>query len=74
MIYITWDCHADWTKFSSNAFPEQKEMTRNDFVIVCGDFGIWHDTPQERYWLNWLEEKNFTICFVCGNHENFDRL
>ena len=25
MIYITGDCHADWTKFSSNAFPEQKE-------------------------------------------------
>lgn len=74
MIYITGDCHADWTKFSSNAFPEQKEMTRNDFVIVCGDFGIWHDTPQERYWLNWLEKKNFTLCFVCGNHENFDRL
>ena len=64
MIYITGDCHADWTKFSSSSFPEQKKMTRNDFVIVCGDFGIWHDTPQERYWLNWLEEKNFTLCFV----------
>lgn len=74
MIYITGDCHADWTKFSSNAFPEQKEMTRDDIVIVCGDFGIWHDTPQERYWLDWLEEKDFTLCFVDGNHENFDRL
>lgn len=74
MVYATGDCHADWTKFSSKAFPEQKGMTRDDYVIVCGDFGIWSDTPQERHWLDWLEEKNFTLCFVCGNHENFDRL
>lgn len=75
MIYITGDCHARWAdKFSTYAFPEQKEMTRDDFVIVCGDFGIWQDTKSERYWLNWLEEKPFTLLFVDGNHENFDRL
>ena len=49
-------------------------MTRDDFVIVCGDFGLWHDNKTERWWLKWLEEKNFTILFVDGNHENFDRL
>ena len=49
-------------------------MTRDDLVIVCGDFGLWHDNKTERWWLNWLEEKNFTILFVDGNHENFDRL
>ena len=49
-------------------------MTRDDFVIVCGDFGLWHDNKTERWWLNWLEEKNFTILFVDCNHENFDRL
>lgn len=74
MIYITGDCHADFKKFSTDNFPEQKEMTRDDFVIVCGDFGIWHDTPEERYWLDWLSKKSFTLLFVCGNHENFDRL
>lgn len=74
MLYITGDCHADWSKFSTKAFPEQKEMTREDFVLVCGDFGIWHNTKSERWWLDWLEDKNFTICFVDGNHENFDRL
>lgn len=74
MIYVAGDCHADWSKFSTNCFPEQKEMTRDDFVIVCGDFGIWHDDRTERYWLKWLEEKSFTILFVDGNHENFDRL
>lgn len=43
-------------------------------MIVCGDFGLWHDNKTERWWLNWLEEKNFTVLFVDGNHENFDRL
>lgn len=74
MIFVTGDCHANWNKFSTRNFPEQKEMTRDDFIIVCGDFGIWHDNQEERYWLDWLEAKNFTLCFIDGNHENFDRL
>ena len=29
-------------KFDIDIFPEQKEMTKEDFVIICGDFGgIW---------------------------------
>ena len=74
MVYITGDCHADFSKFSTGNFPEQRKMTRDDTVIVCGDFGIWHDTEEERHWLNWLNEKRFTTVFVDGNHENFDRL
>lgn len=74
MVYVTGDCHTEWNKFSTDAFPEQKEMTRDDIVIVCGDFGIWHDNATERWWLKWLEKKSFTICFCDGNHENFDRL
>lgn len=69
MIYLTGDTHGDWRRFSTSNFPDQKEMTRDDIVIVCGDFGIWHDTKEERYWLNWLAEKPFTVCFVDGNHE-----
>ena len=74
MIYITGDVHADFSKFSTKRFPEQKHITKKDFVIVCGDFGIWEDNSSERYWLDWLEKKNFTILFVDGNHSNFDRL
>ena len=74
MIYITGDCHADFRRFSTGNFPEQKEMTRDDYVIVCGDFGLWHDSHEERYWLDWLAKKSFTLLFVDGNHENFDRL
>lgn len=78
MVYITGDCHADFTRFSTRNFPEQKTMTRDDYVIVCGDFGgIWNfmvPSKDEIYWLNWFSQKPFTLLFVDGNHENFDRL
>ena len=75
MVYITGDCHGDFRRFSTNAFPEQKEMTRDDFVIVCGDFGgVFLKDKTEDWWLKWLSEKPFTLLFVDGNHENFDRL
>ena len=74
MVFVTGDCHADFRKFSTDNFPEQKSLSHDDVVIVCGDFGIWHDTKEERYWLKWLNDKPFTTVFVDGNHENFDRL
>lgn len=77
MIYITGDTHADVQRFSTMCFPEQKEMTKDDYVIICGDFGlVWAqtETKYEKYWLDWLENKPFTTLFVDGNHENFDRL
>ena len=78
MVFVTGDCHADFRKFSTPAFPEQAEMTKDDIVIILGDFGgIWNadgETPAERYWLKWLDDKSFTTVFVDGNHENFDRL
>ena len=75
MIYITGDTHGDWmSRLNTNAFPEQKSMTKQDYVIICGDFGIWNDTKKEKYNLDWLEDRSFTTLFVDGNHENFDRL
>ena len=67
MIYITGDTHGNFRRFSTDIFPEQKQMTKDDYVIICGDFGIWNDSPEERHWLDWLNEKNFTTLFlVCG--------
>lgn len=78
MIYITGDCHADYARFNAENFPEQSEMTKNDYVIICGDFGgVWNidaESPREKWWMDWLENKPFTTLFVDGNHENFDRL
>lgn len=75
MIYITGDCHANFHKFSAEAFPEQKNLNKDDYVIVCGDFGgIWDGSKSENYWLDWLNDKSFTTLFVDGNHENFNML
>lgn len=53
-------------------------MTKDDFVITCGDFGGVQEKDEEssrgNWWLNWLEEKSYTTLFVDGNYENFDRL
>lgn len=76
--YITGDCHGDFTRLSTDNFTEQKGMTKDDFVIVCGDMGlIWNyaeESKTEKWWLKWLDEKPFTTLFCCGNHESFDRL
>lgn len=74
MIYVTGDCHGDYRRFDSRTFREQREMDRQDFVIVCGDFGYWDRSREQEYWLNWLAQKNFTLLFVDGNHENYDLL
>lgn len=78
MIFVTGDCHSDFDRFSKSIFPEQEEMTKEDYVIICGDFGgVWNkdkESEREKWWMDWLEEKPFTTLFVDGNHENFDRL
>ncbi len=75
MIYITGDTHGDWMhRLNMDSFPEQKEMTKEDYVIICGDFGIWDNSSKEKYNLKWLDARNFTTLFVDGNHENYDVL
>ena len=83
MIWITGDTHANFHRFTTDNFPEQKEMTKADTVIICGDFGgVWRSNSpiftmyikEEEWWLDWLENKPFTVAFVDGNHENHWRL
>lgn len=78
MIYITGDCHGNFERFNASIFPEQNEMTKDDYVIICGDFGgVWNKDEEskiETMMLDWLDCKSFTTLFVDGNHENFDHL
>ena len=72
-IYITGDTHIpiDISKLSTRNFPEQKELTREDYVIILGDFGLyWRYDAEHLYWMRWLEDKNFTVLWIDGNHEN----
>ena len=72
MIYITGDCHSDFVRFNKENFPEQREMTKDDYVIICGDFGgVWNvdeESKRETWWMDWLEGCPFTTLFVDGNH------
>lgn len=98
MIYVTGDTHGhglnDWSltdgythRLSDKSFPEQKDMTKDDYVVILGDFGgVWnviaHDFEDEDMYeysneekaLDWLNDRPFTTLFVPGNHENYDRL
>lgn len=77
MIYITGDVHGenDIHKFSSDHFPQGKDLTKEDYVIVLGDFGlVWNNHKTELYWRKWLSDKPWTTLFIVGNHENFDLL
>lgn len=77
MIYITGDTHIpiDMAKLDINYFPVQENLSKKDYLIICGDFGgVWDRTKEREQILNELGSKNFTILFVDGNHENFDML
>ena len=37
-IYITGDTHGDFQRFGSKYFPRQKEMSREDYVVIAGDY------------------------------------
>ena len=80
-IYLVGDMHGGcddtFKALNTSIFPEQRTMTKDDFVIQLGDFGLWwdfYDTKEEKYWRKWLMEKNFQFCFLDGNHENFPKL
>ena len=75
MIYVTGDTHGNFRRFQPEYFPEQAGVTKNDVVIIAGDFGgVWFGDSRDDETLDWLERLPFTLAFVCGNHENYDAL
>lgn len=74
MVIVTGDQHGSFNGLRRIAYDSAYDFTRNDVVIVCGDFGIWTKTMSEKLKLDNLTKLPFTIAFVDGNHENFDRL
>ena len=83
-IFITGDTHGGWRGFSGElkkfekfSHKTEKELCKDDFLIIAGDFGfIWESSPDkdEIRWLKYFDERNYTTLFIDGNHENFDRL
>ena len=75
MLRITGDTHGDLNRINYAEKYNNTPLTEADTLIICGDFGFIFDGGKlEREKLDLLEEKPYTICFVDGNHENFDLL
>jgi hypothetical protein len=79
MIYLTGDIHGHHSinKLASSNWPQGKSLTKKDYLIILGDFGlIWKNEPDanELYWTEWLSDKPWTTLVVPGNHENYDRI
>ena len=78
MIYITGDTHGAFKhRFNTENFPEQKEMSKDDYVLICGDFGgVWDvgwESKHEKHWLDWFEERSYTLLFIDGNRNISDK-
>lgn len=78
-VFVCGDTHIpiDIAKLNMKNWPEQKFLTKEDILVVLGDFGLlwepnWSD--EEIYWAKWLTNKPFQVCFIDGNHSNFVRL
>lgn len=74
MVFVTGDLHGhiDISKFSTRNIPYSDMISKNDYMIICGDFGlVWDNSPRELYWRKWLSEKPWVTLFVQGNHENY---
>ncbi len=78
-VYVCGDTHipTDINKLSIRYWEIQKYLCKDDLVISLGDCGLlWEQewSKEELWWAKWLTAKNFTVCFLDGNHENFDRI
>lgn len=78
MIFVTGDTHGRIERISEN--ESLKALGEGDYLIVCGDFGFVLATKGTmNYFAEYedilrLEALPYTVLFVDGNHENFDRL
>ena len=75
MIYVTGDTHGQIDFYKLQIFAgEHPALTKEDYVIIAGDFGgVWDSRTLDED-LAPYEDLPFTVLFVDGNHENFDVL
>lgn len=80
MLYVTGDIHGNAVeRFSYKNYPYLRDMNKEDFAIILGDFGIpfgiyspYHHeyVEEEKYNLDFLESKRATILALAGNHDD----
>lgn len=77
-VFVSGDVHGthDYKKIKNFRKMLKDDLTLDDYLIICGDFGLfWLNEKENQYMLNKVY-KDFpcTILWVDGNHENFDKL
>lgn len=87
MIYFIGDTHGTCEAYEKLVYNQRLiNATDNDYVIVCGDFGLPFLTNSVREWeirqkeyrpdtpytrcVNEINKKKYTLLFVDGNHDN----
>ena len=74
MIFITGDTHShiDINRLKPGGWPIGQRLTRDDYLVILGDFGldINTDWPTGPDWFYWLKKQPWTTLFVDGNHDN----
>lgn len=74
MFYITGDTHGNQIKWVEQIAPV---LSPGDTLLVCGDFGVgFWDGPywSEETFFDYLSGQAYTVLFIDGNHENFEKL
>ncbi|NLY03299.1 MAG: hypothetical protein GXZ15_00400 [Campylobacter sp.] len=79
MIILAGDTHGAYEidKICNDEFLNSYPFSRDDKLIVLGDFGIFEsDEPNDSEFelLKIIDSLPFTLLFIDGNHENFNRL
>ena len=77
-VYITGDTHGETgiARLAPANF-DATGMTREDYVVILGDFGfpsVAGEGGRDRRWLDWLNDRPWKTLVVDGNHENFAAL
>ena len=76
-LFLCGDCHndVDIHKLTTKKFPIQKELTKDDVMVVLGDWGaIWFGNSKDNYMINWWDNKPWTTFVVLGNHCNYNAI
>lgn len=76
-VYVCGDTHCEYDikKITTRHWKEQRNLSKNDYLIVLGDFGIHFkkDKLNERM-IEWYDNKRMNILFLPGNHDNYEIL
>ena len=63
MIYVTGDTHGD-IDYKKLLTLKEKNLSYDDYLIICGDAGICWSTQEFQHFLNLYNDIGCTIIFV----------